>query len=68
MAVQALDASSPVPDINEDNLELEVPPQEPQQPGAVTARQELTGQQPEVTSPLQEPPEQHAEALMTRGK
>uniref|UniRef100_A0A8C9EJG7 A-kinase anchoring protein 12 n=1 Tax=Pavo cristatus TaxID=9049 RepID=A0A8C9EJG7_PAVCR len=62
---KALDASSPVPDINEDNLELEVPPQEPQQPGAVTAPQELTGQQPEVTSPLQEPPEQHVEALIT---
>ncbi|XP_021245835.1 A-kinase anchor protein 12 isoform X2 [Numida meleagris] len=62
---KALDASSPVPDTNEDNLELEVPPQEPQQPGAVIAPQELTGQQPEVTAPLQEPPEQHAEALLT---
>lgn len=68
MTIQALDASSPVPDINEDNLELEVPPQEPQQPGDVTAPQELTGQQPEVTSPLQEPPEQHVEALTTSSK
>ncbi|XP_052543488.1 A-kinase anchor protein 12 isoform X1 [Tympanuchus pallidicinctus] len=62
---KALDASSPVPDINEDNLELEVPPQEPQQPGDVTTLQELTGQQPEVTSPLQEPPEQRVEAFTT---
>ncbi|XP_068533190.1 A-kinase anchor protein 12 isoform X2 [Anas acuta] len=60
-----LDASSPVPDVNEDNLELDAPPQEPQQPGAATTPQELNGQQPEVASPIQEPPGQQAEALGT---
>uniref|UniRef100_A0A8C2T4W1 A-kinase anchoring protein 12 n=1 Tax=Coturnix japonica TaxID=93934 RepID=A0A8C2T4W1_COTJA len=60
---KALDASSPVPDINEDDLEIEVLQEEPQQPGAATTPQELTGQQPEVTSPVQESPGQHAEAL-----
>ncbi|XP_075604513.1 A-kinase anchor protein 12 isoform X1 [Balearica regulorum gibbericeps] len=59
---KVLDASLPVPDVNEDNLERDAPPLEPQQPGAVTAPQELDGQQPEVASPLQEPPGEQAEA------
>lgn len=66
--MQVLDASLPVPDINEDDLERDAPPQEPQQPGAVTAPQELDGQQPEVASPLQEPPGDQAEAAGTNGK
>lgn len=60
-----LDASLPVPVVNEDNLELDAPPQEPQQPGDVTTPQELNEQQPEVASPIQEPPGQQAEALVT---
>ncbi|XP_074676638.1 uncharacterized protein LOC141921613 [Strix aluco] len=60
-----LEASLPVPDVTEDNLEHDAPPQEPQQPGAVTAPQELDGQQPEVASPLQEPPGEQAEAAGT---
>ncbi|XP_074436510.1 A-kinase anchor protein 12 isoform X3 [Larus michahellis] len=63
--MQVLDASLPVPDINEDNLECDAPPQEPQQPGAVTAPQELDGQQPEVASPPQESPGEQAEAAGT---
>lgn len=66
--MQVLDASLPVPDINEDNLECDAPPQEPQQPGAVTAPQELDGQQPEVASPPQESPGEQAEAAGTNGK
>ncbi|XP_035394850.1 A-kinase anchor protein 12 isoform X1 [Cygnus atratus] len=62
---KVLDAGLPVPDVNEDNLELDAPPQEPQQPGAVTTPQELNGQQPEMASPIQEPPGQQAEALVT---
>lgn len=68
LAAQVLDASSPVPDVNEDNLEHDAPPQEPQQPGAATTPQELNGEQPEVASPIQEPPGQQAEALGTDGK
>lgn len=68
LTMQVLDASLPVPDINEDDLERDAPPQEPQQPGAVTAPQELDGQQPEVASPLQEPPGDQAEAAGTNGK
>ncbi|KAM9297881.1 A-kinase anchor protein 12 [Morus bassanus] len=59
---KVLDASLPVPDVNEDNLEHSAPPQESQQPGAVTAPQELDGQQPEVVLPLQEPHGEQAEA------
>ncbi|XP_074018580.1 A-kinase anchor protein 12 [Numenius arquata] len=62
---KVLDTSLPVPDINEDNLERDAPPQEPQQPGAVTASQEPDEQQPEVASPLQEPPAEQAEATGT---
>ncbi|XP_056199302.1 A-kinase anchor protein 12 isoform X1 [Falco biarmicus] len=62
---KVLDASLSVPHVNADNLEHEVPPQEPQQPGAVTTPQELDGQQPEVASPLQEPPGEQAEAAET---
>ncbi|XP_075002263.1 A-kinase anchor protein 12 isoform X3 [Calonectris borealis] len=63
--MQVLDASLPVPDVNEDNLEHDAPPQEPQQPGAVAAPQELDGQQPEVASPLQEPAGEQAGAAGT---
>ncbi|KAM6367501.1 A-kinase anchor protein 12 [Alca torda] len=62
---KVLDASLPVPDINEDSLECDAPLQEPQQPGAVTAPQELDGQQPEVSSPPQESPGEQAEAAGT---
>ncbi|XP_075355099.1 A-kinase anchor protein 12 isoform X1 [Mycteria americana] len=62
---KVLDASLPIPDVNEDNLEHDAPPQEPQQPEAVTAPQELDGQQPEVASPLQEPAGEQAEAAGT---
>ncbi|XP_074718952.1 uncharacterized protein LOC141940955 isoform X1 [Strix uralensis] len=65
LTIQVLEASLPVPDVTEDNLEHDAPPQEPQQPGAVTAPQELDGQQPEVASPLQEPPGEQAEAAGT---
>ncbi|OPJ72905.1 A-kinase anchor protein 12 isoform A [Patagioenas fasciata monilis] len=62
---KVLDASLPVPDAKEDNLEHDAPPQEPQQPGAATAPQELDGQQSEVASPLPEPPGEQAEAAGT---
>lgn len=66
--VQVLDASSPVPDVNEDSLEHDAPPQEPQQPGAITAPQELDGQQAEVASPLEGLSGEQAEAAGTNGK
>nr|XP_021150522.1 A-kinase anchor protein 12 isoform X1 [Columba livia] len=62
---KVLDASLPVPDAKEDSLEHDAPPQEPQQPGAATAPQELDGQQSEVASPLPEPPGEQAEAAGT---
>ncbi|XP_062497884.1 A-kinase anchor protein 12 isoform X1 [Pezoporus occidentalis] len=62
---KVLDAHSPVPDINEDSLEHGAPPQEPQQPGAITAPQELDGQQSEVPSPLEGPSGEQAEAAGT---
>lgn len=66
--MQVLDASSPVPDVNEDSLEHDAPPQEPQQPGAITAPQELDGQQAEVASPLEGLSGEQAEAAGTNGK
>lgn len=68
LTIQVLDASLPVPDVTEDNLEHDAPAQERQQPGAVTAPQELDGQQPEVASPLQEPPAEQAEAAGRRSE
>lgn len=65
---QILDASLPVPGVNEDASEHDAPPQDPQQPGAVTAPQELDGQQPEAASPHQEPPGEQAEPAGTNGK
>ncbi|XP_068007969.1 A-kinase anchor protein 12 isoform X2 [Melanerpes formicivorus] len=64
---KVLDASLPVPDVNEDGLKHDAVPQETQQPGAVTAPQELDGQQqqPEVASLLQESPREEAEAAGT---
>lgn len=68
LTVQVSDTNLPVPDVNEVNLEHDVPPREPEQPGAVTATQELDGQQPEVASPLQEPSGEQAEAAGAHGK
>ncbi|XP_033916998.1 A-kinase anchor protein 12 [Melopsittacus undulatus] len=62
---KVLDASSPVPDVNAESLEHDTPPQEPQQPGAVTAPQELDGQQAEVASPLEGPSGEQSEAAGT---
>ncbi|XP_064025580.1 A-kinase anchor protein 12 isoform X2 [Pogoniulus pusillus] len=58
---KVLDASLPVPDINEDDLKHDAAPQEALQPEAVAAPQELDRQQTEVASPLQEPPREQAE-------
>lgn len=68
LTMKVLDASLPVPDAKEDSLEHDAPPQEPQQPGAATAPQELDGQQSEVASPLPEPPGEQAEAAGTNGE
>ncbi|KAM9019009.1 uncharacterized protein PRD47_006628 isoform 1-T1 [Ara ararauna] len=62
---KVLAASSVVPDVNEDSLEHDAPPQESQQPGAITAPQELDGQQTEVASPLEGPSREQAEAAGT---
>ncbi|XP_051657605.1 A-kinase anchor protein 12 isoform X1 [Manacus candei] len=62
---KVLNASLPVPDVSEDNLKHDGSAQEPQQLGAVTASKELDGQQPEVASPLQEPPREQAEPTGT---
>ncbi|XP_064365226.1 A-kinase anchor protein 12 isoform X2 [Dromaius novaehollandiae] len=60
---KVLDANLPVSDVSEDNLELDVPLQEPHQPEGVATHQELNGEQPEGVSPLQEPPGLQAEAV-----
>ncbi|XP_061234675.1 A-kinase anchor protein 12 isoform X2 [Neopsephotus bourkii] len=58
---KVLDASSPVPVVNEDSLEHDAP----QQPGAITAPQELDGQQAEVAPALEGPSGEQAEAAGT---
>lgn len=68
LTTQVLNASLPVPDVSEDNLKPDASPQEPLQLEAVTASKELDGQQPEVASPLQEPPREQTESAGTNGK
>lgn len=68
LTMKVLDASLPVPDINEDDLKHDAAPQEALQPEAVAAPQELDRQQPEVASPLQEPPREQAETPGTNGR